>query len=48
MGKYFDLDLTVIRPVWVLSLLFGGFGILAYLIFAIVAPLETEEATWHE
>jgi len=38
MGEFFGIDPTVIRLVWALSVLFGGFGILAYFIAWIVIP----------
>ena len=40
MAEYFDLDPTVVRVLWVLSVFFGGFSILLYLILAVVIPLE--------
>jgi phage shock protein PspC (stress-responsive transcriptional regulator) len=39
LGKFFGIDSTIIRIVFVL-LAFTGFGILAYIIIAIIAPLE--------
>ena len=41
-AEYFDLDITMVRVVWVLVALFGGGGILAYLIAWIVMPEEPE------
>ena len=40
LGKYFDVDPTIVRVVWVLTLFLGGFGILAYIILRFVIPLE--------
>ena len=40
LGKYFDVDPTIIRLVWVLTLFLGGWGILAYIILRFVIPLE--------
>lgn len=40
MAKYFDFDPTIIRVLWVVSLFFGGFGIIAYIILRFVIPLE--------
>ncbi len=41
-AEYFDLDVTVIRIVWVLVAIFGGSGFLAYIIAWIVMPDEPE------
>ncbi len=38
IAEYFDLDPTIIRLAWVVFTLFGGSGILAYIIAAIVMP----------
>lgn len=37
-AEYFDLDVTVVRWVWLLVVIFGGTGLLAYLIAWIVIP----------
>ena len=39
LGKFFGIDSTIIRIIFVL-LAFTGFGILAYIVIAIIAPLE--------
>ena len=39
LGKFFGIDSTIVRIVFVL-LAFTGFGILAYIVIAIIAPLE--------
>lgn len=36
LADYFDLDVTLIRVIWVLSVLFAGTGLLLYIILAIV------------
>jgi phage shock protein PspC (stress-responsive transcriptional regulator) len=41
IGKYFGIDPTIVRIIWVLSLFFGGFGILAYIILRFIIPLES-------
>lgn len=47
IANYFDLDPTIIRLIWVLVVLVGGTGILAYIICAIVIPEEPEnEGHW--
>ena len=38
MAKYFDVDVTVIRIVFLISILFSCFGFWAYLIVWAVAP----------
>ena len=43
VAEYFDIDPTVARLAWVAFTLLGGSGILAYIIAAIVMPVETEE-----
>lgn len=40
IADYFKLDPTIIRLAWVLFSLFGGSGVLAYLICAFVIPAE--------
>ena len=40
IGKYFNIDPTLIRLIWVLVSLFGGGGLLAYIIAAIIIPEE--------
>lgn len=40
IAEYFDLDPTIVRLAWVLFSLFGGSGILAYLICSFVIPSE--------
>lgn len=40
VGEYFNVDPTLIRLVWVLASLFGGSGLLAYIIAAIIIPEE--------
>ena len=42
-AEYFDLDIALIRVVWVLVALFGGGGVLAYIIAWIVVPNEPEK-----
>jgi phage shock protein C len=42
IAEYFDADPTLVRLLWVLSILLGGTGILLYLAMAIIVPLEPE------
>jgi phage shock protein C len=43
-AQYFDLDVTIVRVVWLIVALFGGGGVLAYIIAWIVMPEEPEMA----
>ena len=38
LAEYLGLDASIVRIVWLLCILFGGFGLLAYLIMWIVMP----------
>ncbi|HET7495490.1 MAG TPA: PspC domain-containing protein [Candidatus Limnocylindrales bacterium] len=40
IAEYLDLDPTLVRVLWILSVFFGGFTILLYIILAFVMPLE--------
>lgn len=40
LAEYFDVDPTIVRVLWIISVFFGGFTILLYLILAVVMPLE--------
>jgi phage shock protein PspC (stress-responsive transcriptional regulator) len=42
LAEFFDLDVSLIRILWVLSVFVGGFGILLYVALAIIVPLEPE------
>lgn len=39
-AEYFDLDVTLIRIVWLICMVFGGFGFIAYLVAWVVMPDE--------
>lgn len=43
IGKYFNLDPTIIRVLYVLMVFFAGFGILLYLILWLVIPGESQQ-----
>ncbi len=45
LAKYFDIDPTIVRIIFVLLLFANGIGVLAYLIIAIVVPLEGSKST---
>ncbi len=40
LGKYFEVDPVLIRVIWVVTVFFFGWSILAYLILRFVVPLE--------
>jgi phage shock protein C len=42
IGRYFGVDPVLIRVIAVASIIFGGWGILAYIILYFVVPLEPE------
>ena len=39
-AEYFDLDVTLIRIVWLICVICGGFGFFAYIVAWIVMPYE--------
>ena len=43
MGEYFDKDPVLFRILFVLVTLIFGFGILAYLVFWIAIPKDTQK-----
>ena len=43
IGKYFNIDPTLVRLAWVLFCALGGSGVLAYIIAALVIPDEPLE-----
>ncbi len=43
LARYFDVDVTLVRLVWVLTVIFGGAGLLAYLIAWVIIPEEPFE-----
>ena len=44
LAKYFDIDPVIVRVIAVLSLFLGGAGLVAYVILALVVPLEGTQA----
>ena len=44
IAQRFGLSSTLVRLAWVLSIFFGGFGILAYLILWLALPTRTPHA----
>ncbi len=45
LAEYFDMDPTIIRVITVLLIFANGLGILAYVILALVVPLEDSKAS---
>ena len=43
IAEYFNIDATIIRLVWVLASLFGGCGLLAYIIALIIMPEKPQQ-----
>jgi phage shock protein C len=41
LADYFDLDVSLVRLFWIITIFFGGGGILAYLIAWLVIPEES-------
>jgi phage shock protein C len=48
LSEYFDIDPTLVRVLFALSLLVGGAGILAYIILWIVVPEEPFDFTFQK
>ncbi|MDD4335325.1 MAG: PspC domain-containing protein [Desulfotomaculaceae bacterium] len=42
LAEYFDIDVTLVRLLWVLAVFAGGTGILAYIVAVIVIPEEKD------
>jgi phage shock protein C len=42
IAEYFNIDATLVRILWVLFMFFGGSGILAYIICALIIPKKPE------
>lgn len=40
LGNYFDVDVTLVRVLWLLAVFCAGTGLLLYLILWIVLPVE--------
>jgi len=44
LAEFFDLDPTLVRLVWILSIFLGGIGLFLYVAMAIIVPLEPASA----
>lgn len=40
LAEYFQLDLVIVRLIFILLLIFGGHGLLIYVILWIIMPVE--------
>ncbi len=40
IAQYFKIDATLVRLLWALAIICGGFGLLAYIVCAFVIPEE--------
>lgn len=45
VANYFDLDATMVRVAWLLCVLLGGTGVIAYIVGWVVIPQEPEYVT---
>jgi len=45
LAHYFAIDPVIVRLIFILTIFFGGFGIMAYIILAIVVPVESSQAS---
>ena len=43
IAEYFNIDPSIVRLLWLLTVLFAGTGILAYIIAAIIMPKEQKD-----
>lgn len=41
-AEYLEIDVTLVRLIWVASIFLGGWGLIAYIVAWIVMPLEPE------
>lgn len=42
VARYIGIDTTAVRLIWALVSVFGGFGIIAYIIAAIIMPSDSQ------
>ena len=40
LAEYFDIDVVLVRVIWVFASLWAGSGLLAYFICALIMPSE--------
>ncbi|HAB0009398.1 TPA_asm: PspC domain-containing protein [Listeria monocytogenes] len=46
LAEYFNIEVTLVRLLWVVASLFLGSGILLYIIAAIIIPKRIPESEW--
>ena len=42
LANYFGIDPTIVRLIWALAVFVGGFGVVGYIVCALVIPEEPE------
>ena len=42
VAEYFDIDPTIVRVIWVIASCFGGSGVLAYVVCALIIPKKSD------
>ncbi len=45
LGKFFGMDPTIIRLLFVLSIFIGGGGLFVYIVALFIVPLDTDDET---
>lgn len=48
LAKFVNIDVTVVRLLWVFAVIFGGFGIAAYIVCALIIPEEPVQNTYQD
>ena len=43
LADYFEVDVTLVRLIWLITLLPGGLGFLAYILAWVIIPLDPEQ-----
>ena len=44
LAEYLDIDVTLIRILFLVSIFFGGLGLLLYIVMALLVPMEPAES----
>lgn len=42
IAEFFNIDPTIVRLIWALLCIFGGSGIIAYIVCAIIMPRKSD------
>ena len=48
LAKYFNIDVTIVRLIWVAWVLLGGSGILGYIVAALIMPDDPKDQDYVE